>query len=172
MKELDRIKSYINGELPEAGTFGYFIVENIDNPEMELTIFKQVVTTLLENPDLDSLSPEWEKLLPKQFVEFIEQLEDDDYRKDQLLSNIPRIIDSFREVREWEWYSSEILENGFEVVFTGIDRNVLGTVLLHHQGLPFSCLFSEEGEDFYETKNFGVDVLSYKKYDRQLLKLK
>ncbi|GGB85111.1 hypothetical protein GCM10007424_26450 [Flavobacterium suaedae] len=171
MIELERIKNNIEGELPESGKYGYFIVENIINPQHELNVFKETISVLIKNKHLSPDDPKWENLLSKQMVAFVSQLDDEDFHNDYILHSLPNVVGSFM-VRKWEWYSSEVLENGFEVTFLGRDIGMVGTVLLHHQGLPYSSLFLEQNGNFYETRNVGTDVLSYKTFDRKTLKLK
>jgi hypothetical protein len=171
MTEIERIKKNTNGELPK-GEYGFIIVQDMPNPKHELEIFKQTILAILENISLHEENPKWEKLLPKQLVEFTNQLEEEDYHKDDLISHIPAMINSFKNFREWEWYSSTMLENdeGFEVIVTGV-LDTIALPLLHHQGIPFTSIFLEENDKLYPTR-YITDVLTYKTFDTKTLELK
>lgn len=170
MTEIERIKNNINGELPK-GEYSFLIVQDIPNPKHELEIFKQTMLAFLENKELDEEDPKWEKLLPKQLVAFTNQLEEEDYHKDDLITHIPNMIRWLREIKEWEWYSSTMLENdeGFEVIFTG-ELHITAHPLLHHQGIPHASIFVEKNGELYATKAL-TDVLTYKKFDPVTMKL-
>lgn len=171
MIEVERIQDNVNGELPGGADYQYIIVENIENPERELNIFKESMKALVENKNLSPESSKWKKLLPQAIVAFVNQLEEDDYHNDDLASNIPNIVDSLTRLKTWEWYSSQLYEDGFEVVIKGQDIGGKSITLLHHQGLPHTSLFIG-GEDYkYPTR--GVrDVLSYKTWNPETLELK
>ncbi|MDR6968501.1 hypothetical protein J2X31_002524 [Flavobacterium arsenatis] len=171
MTEIERIKKNIDGELPK-GKYGIIIVQDMPNPKHELEIFKQTILAILENISLHEENSKWEKLLPKQLVEFTNQLEEEDYHKDDLISHIPNMIRHFREQRKWEWFSSTMLENdeGFEVIVIG-NLDTIALPLLHHQGIPFTSIFLEENDKLYPTR-YITDVLTYKTFDTKTLKLK
>lgn len=170
MSEKERILNNKEGELPNTATYDIISVRGVVNPEDELNTFKQTIIAFLDNKDLKEESSKWEKLLPKKLVEFTNQLEEDDYHKDDLLSHIPAMIDSLKRLREWEWYSSKLTPNGFEVVMEGMFRGIFLPVL-HHQGLPHKSLFITRNGREYPTRAI-TDVLSYKTFDPKTLKLK
>ena len=171
MKELNRIDRNINGELPEEGEYQFIIVENVINPEQELEIFKQSMKTIIENKDLEPENSRWQKLLPKSVISFTNQLEEEDYHNDDLISNIPNIIDNLTRIRDWEWFSSQLYDDGFEVVIMGSDIGGKSKILLHHQGIPHTSLFIG-GDDYkYPTKAVR-DVLSYKTWDPEKMELR
>lgn len=170
MSEVERIISNINGELPEE-EYGFLIVQDIPNPKHELEIFKQTMIAFLENKNLDERDPKWEELLPKQLVTFTHQLEEEDYHKDDLISHIPVMINRLKEIKDWEWYSSAMLDNdeGFEIIFTG-KLNVTAQPLLHHQGIPHASIFVEKDGKLFATRAL-TDVLTYKTFDPVTMKL-
>ncbi len=171
MTEIERINKNINGELPKE-KYSFIIVQDVPNPKHELEIFKKTILTILENIGLHEESSKWDDLLPKQLVEFTNQLEEEDYHKDDLISHIPNMIRHFRDNRKWEWYSSTMLENdeGFEVIVTGV-LDTVALPLIHHQGIPFTSIFLEENDKLYPTR-YITDVLTYKTFDTKTLKLK
>ena len=171
MTEIERIENNTNGELPEGGDYQYIIVEGINNPENELSIFKQSMKVLIENKNLHSESSKWRELLPKAVVAFINQIEEEDYRKDDLVSNIPNIVDSLTRIKNWDWYSSQLYDDGFEVVIKGKYVGGKSIILLHHQGLPHTSLFIGGDNYKYPTKAL-TDVLTYKKWNPETLELK
>lgn len=172
MTEIERINNYNKGELPKED-YRYIIVENIDNPEKALSIFKQTMLMILENKHIAWDSPKWEELFPKEVVAFTNQLEEKDY-KDQLLSHLSHFVNDVLDVREWQWYSSQLYDDGFEVVILGKDIGCISWRLLHHQGIPHKAIAS--GDD--KTKNeansprSGLDVLTYKTWNPDTLELK
>ncbi|WP_442264920.1 hypothetical protein ACSIGC_11255 [Tenacibaculum sp. ZS6-P6] len=170
MNEIERIESNINGELPEGIGYRYIIVENIKEPERALETYKQSMLMILKNKDLHEEDPKWEQLLPKEVVAFTNQLEEDDYR-DELLSHIPNMVRRVLTIRDWEWYSSQLYEDGFEIIILGRDIGAIAYELLHHQGIPHSSLASGDDETIIRISRAGRDVLSYKTWNSDTLKL-
>jgi hypothetical protein len=170
MTEIERIINNINGEFPKEN-YRYIIVENIDNPEEALEIFKQSILAILKNKHIAWDNVKWEKLLPKEVVAFTNQLEADDY-KDELLSQIPNMVYKIIEVRDWEWYSSQLYEDGFEIVILGNDAGGTALRLLHHQGIPHASMASGDDTTKYNIIRSGLDVLTYKKWNPETLELK
>jgi hypothetical protein len=162
MTEKQRIQNNNNGEVPD-GAFDIVRALNINNPLDELNTFKQTILAILENPHLDEEDPQWNLLLPKKLVRFTDQLEEDDYHKDDLISHIPTMIYKIREIREWEWYSSKLTGTGFEIYMKGIFRGTF-LPLLHHQGIPHTSMFIERNGIEYPTKAL-IDVMTYKSFD-------
>lgn len=170
MTEKERILNYNQGELPDTALYDIISVRGVSNSEEDLETFKQTIIAFLDNKHLKTESSEWEKILPKKLVQFTNQLEKDDYHKDDLLSHIPAMIDGLKRLRQWEWYSSKLTANGFEVVMKGIFRGIF-LPILHHQGLPHISLFITRNGREYPTKAI-TDVLTYKTFDPITLKLR
>lgn len=168
MTEKERIINNNNGEIPE-GEYDIVRVKNIPNPEQELNIFKQTVITFLENKNLSAESEKWNEILPQALVRFTDQLEENDFHKDDILHNIGSIIDSLQQVKKWEWYSSKITKNGFEVYMKGMFRYIFRP-MIHQQGIPHSSIFIEREGKEYPTRSL-TDVLTYKKWNPNTLKL-
>jgi len=169
MTEKERIAQNNNGELPEGG-YDILRIKGISNASAELATFKQTITAFLDNKHLDEEDPKWKTLLPKKIVEFTEQLEEEDYHKDDLVSHIPAMIDALKDIREWEWYSSKLFSDGFEIIMKGIFRGIF-IPIIHHQGIPHSNIFIERNGKVFATKVLA-DVLSYKTFDPVTFKLK
>ncbi len=169
MTELERIFVNIHGETP-SDNYEYIIVEDIKNPEQTLKVFKNTILAILENPDLHEEDSKWEDILPKEFVAFTKQLEDQDY-KDELLSNIPIMVHEVIEEREWEWFSSELFDDGFEVVISGNDDSAIAWRLIHHLGIPHSSIFSGDEETKKPVVRAGLDVLEHRSWNPKTLKL-
>lgn len=170
MIEIERIEKNVNGELPD-GNHQFIIVENIEKPEKALEIYKQSMLAILRNQHLHQEDPKWEELLPRQVVAFTNQLEEEDY-KDGLLSHIPAMVHSVVNIRNWEWYSSQLYEDGFEVIILGRDIGVISYGLLHHQGIPQSSLAIGNATTKTKISGGGRDVLSYKTWNSETLELK
>lgn len=163
MTEIERIQQNTNGEVP-SGKYDILRVEDLSNPEEVLEIFKKCIVVFLENKDLDSENEKWEKLLPHEIVSFIGQLNDDDYSNDDLLSDIDLIIHHLQVRKEWEWYSSKLYKEGFEVFFEGIFRGSF-VELIHCQGIPINKITIESNGVVYPLSNMVYkDITSYKSF--------
>lgn len=171
MNELKRIKKNNELEIPE-GIYDIVRVKNVSDPEKELDIFKKTISVFIENKDLNELDNKWKKLLPNSFVKFTDQLTDNDFGNDDIIQSIPSILNSLKDedIREWEWYSSKVTENGFEVIMNGIFRGIF-LPLLHQQGIPHKSLFIERNGVEYPTKAL-TDVLTYRTWNAETLELK
>ncbi|OYQ49652.1 hypothetical protein CHU92_00300 [Flavobacterium cyanobacteriorum] len=170
MTEKERILNNNNGEIPQ-GAYDIVRVKNIPNPEQELNTFKQTIITFLENKNLKPDNKKWEELLPKALVEFTNQLNDDDFHKDDLLYSIGSIISQLQDVdvKEWEWYSSKVTKNGFDVYIKGEFYGIF-LPMIHQQGIPHANLFIVTDGKEYPTKG-RTDVLTYRKWNPNTLKL-
>lgn len=168
MTEKDKILNNNNGELPN-GVYDIIKVTGIRNPVDELNIFKQTMIAFLDNRDLHEEDKTWNTLLPKKLVRFTEQLEEEDYHKDDLISHIPTMIYKLKTIREWVWHSSKLTTDGFDVIVEGIFRGIF-LPLLHHQGIPHKNLFIQRGNDVYPTRVL-TDILTYKTFDPVTFKL-
>lgn len=171
MTEKERILKNNNGEIPQ-GAYDIVRVKNIPNPEQELNTFKQTIIAFLENKNLKPEDKKWEELLPKPLVEFTNQLKDNDFHKDDILYSIGSIVNKLQDddVKEWEWYSSKITKNGFEVYIVGEFLSIF-LPMIHQQGIPHTSLFIvSEGKE-YPTRAL-TDVLTYRKWNPETLELK
>ena len=168
MTEKERIITNNNGELP-IGEYDIVIVRGITNPQAELHTFKETILAFLENKNLNDESPAWENLLPKQLVAFTNQLEEEDYHKDDLITHICPMIYDLQNIREWEWYSSKLGNTSFEVIMKGMFRYIFRPIL-HHQGIPHANIFVVRNGKEYPTKSI-IDVLTYKTFDPISFKL-
>lgn len=173
MTELERIENNIQGELPEDNVYEIIKIKGVQNPEDELNTFKSFIKTFLENKHLDRKDLKWNELLPQKVIKFTEQLKEEDYF-DELVSHISLMINDLKRVREWEWYSSKLTDDGFEVVVNGIFRGVF-LPIIHHQGIPHKSIFfytPERGEFSLNKDNNGKDVLSYRTWNPETYELK
>ncbi len=169
MKEKEQILNNNNGEIPK-GEFDILRIKNIPNPEQELATLKQTVIAFLDNKDLDIEDPKWEELLPNALIEFTNQLKEEDFHKDDIITAIPNIINKLKEVKDWEWYSSKLTTNGFEVYMKGMFRYIFRP-MIHQQGIPHTSIFVERDDKEYPTRSL-TDVLTYRKWDPDTLELK
>jgi hypothetical protein len=169
MTEKEQILGNNNGEIPE-GEFDIIRIKNIPNPQQELNTFKQTVLIFLENSNLDAEDSKWEKILPQPLVQFTDQLKDEDFHNDDLITALPNIINDLQEIKEWEWYSSKLTKNGFEVYVKGMFRYVF-RAMIHQQGIPHTSIFVERQGKEYLTNSLK-DVLTYRKWNPDSLKLK
>jgi hypothetical protein len=169
MTEKERILNNNNGEIPD-GAYDIVRIKGITNPADELATFKHTITAFLDNKNLHEEDAKWNTLLPRKIVRFTEQLEEDDYHKDDLISHIPSMIDGLKDIRDWEWYSSKLTNDGFEVIMKGIFRYIFRP-LLHHQGIPHKSIYVEREGVEYPTKSV-IDVLTYKTFNAVTFELK
>lgn len=169
MTEKEQILNNNNGEIPK-GVYDIVRIKNIPNPEQELSTFKQTVIAFLDNKHLKPKDKKWEELLPKPLVQFTNQLKEEDFHKDDLISSIGTNIVTLQEVKDWEWYSSKLTKNGFEVYMKGMFRGIF-LPMIHQQGIPHTSLFIEREGKEYPTRAL-TDVLTYRKWDPNTLKLK
>jgi hypothetical protein len=171
MSEIDNITNNTNGEIP-AGDYTIFRVKNNEHAENDLEVLKQTLKTILENNTLDQSNEEWYTLLPKQFVEFNNQLDDNDFR-DELLHSIPTLLGNILDpdIKEWEWYSTKLDNEGFDIVLKGIHTGFFESII-HNVGIPITSIFFIKDGKERPLINFGVDVLSHKTFDRKTFTLK
>lgn len=169
MTEKEQILNNNNGEIP-TGEYDIIRIKNIPNPEQELNIFKQTVIAFLDNKNLDVKDPKWNELLPKALVQFTNQLKEEDFHKDDIITAIPNILNKLKKVKEWEWYSSKLTNNGFDIYMKGMFRGIF-LPIIHQQGIPHSSLFIVSEEKEYATRAL-TDVLTYRKWNPDTLELK
>jgi len=152
MKELDRIKENNSTTMP-LGQKTIIKVSGIENPQVKIEILKNVMIGFLENQNLASDSEEWYQILPSKFISFLKNLTEEDILNDEtLIINLHLIINDLKE-KEWEWYSSKIVNNGFEIVFKDsfYPKYIF---LIHYLNIPLSKIWIEDdrfGNYFVET---------------------
>jgi len=171
MNEIENIQQNINGEIPNE-PYEIVRIKNVKNPSQMLSVIIESVTTILENIDLDAEDEKWYEILPETIVKFTEQIEEEDYYRDDFLKNIPSIIDDFQSKnrKKWVWYSSKLTDNGFEIFMLGIFRPI-HIPFYHHHGIAQSSIFVESEGVEYRT-NALEGVLSYKTWNPDTLELK
>jgi hypothetical protein len=164
MTEIEKINSNINGEMPENGETTIFTVTEIENPDLVLDNCKQIVKALLSNNKTKPKSDKWRTYFPANVVAFIDQLTSDDFGNDEALWSIESIVEDFQDpdLREWEWYSSKVEDNGFKIVFKGwcSFRNYW---MIHCQMIPYSKITIEDKFGKYQNKVIK-DVTTYKDF--------
>ncbi len=167
MTEIERIQKNVNRELPDGD---YFIlrVEDIDNAKEVLEDFKQSMIIVLQNKNLHYKDEKWQKLLPKSIVEVTEQFEDEDYKNDDLLYDIPLMVNDILPTigkKDWEVYSSKLYSDGLEVIFSGDSRGVgpLNFIRFHKPGIPLKKITKERDGVVYPIKVYK-DVMSYRSF--------
>ena len=162
MKELDRITQHIKGELPTGQkTIGR--VSKISNPTEVLENCKKAVIAFLKNSSLESDAQEWRTLMPATFLNFVDQLTEDDYGNDEGLYPWKSIIRHMKDLKSWEWYSSKLTDDGFEIVFTNsfLPRFIW---MIHYQQIPYNKIWiMDDRFGDYEDRVIK-DVTSYKKF--------
>ena len=169
MTEKERILKNNSGELP-SGVFDIIKIKNTPNPKDELQSFKDFVLSCIDNSELPNNDIGWKEVLPKKFVRFSEQLEEEDYGRDNMTAPILSMVHGMQKVRQWEWYSSKLTSDGFEVVVTGKFHYIFRSIL-HHQGLPHTSIFVERNGIEYPSNSL-TDVLTYKTFDPETFELK
>lgn len=161
MEEQKNINHNTSGEKPSENHM-IIQVRNISNAEEVLTNFKNAVLRFLENSDLDYKNLKWEKILPKGIVNKIKQLDGDDFKYDELLYNIDLSIDDFKESKKWKWYSSFLIEKGFDIIVTG-NFNVRFINFIHCQNVPLKdiSIVDINKNEVYQLKTIK-DYTTYK----------
>lgn len=162
MNEQGQIQYNIKGEKPLKG-YQIVRVRNIPHYKEVLDNFKNAVLTILKNKNLDYEDPKWEQLLPQGIVNKIKQLDDDNFKYDELIGSIRSFIYNFQEIRDWEWYSSLEVEKGFDIIVKG-DFNAGQFInFIHCQNVPLENIriIDADKQEVYELKTFK-DYTTYK----------
>lgn len=162
MTEINNIKNNIKGEKPSKG-YEIIHVRGISHAKEVLENFKNAVTIILKNINLNDEDPKWEKLLPVGIVNKIKQLDDDNFKYDELLDYLDSAINNFQEIKEWEWYSSLEIENGFDIIVKGYFNAPQFISFIHCQNVPLANIriVNADKKQYYELKTFK-DYTTYK----------
>lgn len=162
MTEQLRIKNNVKGEKPK-NNYEIISIRNIPHAKEVLENFKSAVLVILKNINLSDEDTHWEKLLPQGIVSKIKQLDDDDYGYDELLTSMTMSIYKFQTIKNWEWYSSKEVENGFDIVVQGDFNPGQFISFIHCQNVPLSNIriINEEKKKYYELKTIK-DYTTYK----------
>jgi hypothetical protein len=161
MNEIQRIKANKKGEIPNS-KYDILRVDGIENPEEILENFKKGIITILENSNLNYNDKKWESLLPKKIVNIVNQFDEQDYKNDDLVFSISSMVYDVQKLKDWQWYSSKLSENSFQVIFEGIFRGGF-TSFVRFQGIPLSKITIERNGIIYPLK-VRKDVMTYKKF--------
>ena len=113
--EIERIKNNNKGEIPK-GKKTKIKITGIKNPKEVLATSKTLLINFLKNKSLKITDPKWNDLAPKKISNFISQLEEIDFDNDDLLYNQESSISDLKNLKNWEWYSSKIINNGLEML--------------------------------------------------------
>jgi hypothetical protein len=135
MSEQKNIQKNVNGEFPTT-KFQVLQIRNISSPNIILDNFKKAVIAILKNKKLPYDDKKWEKILPFAIVNKIKQLNENDFKYDELLDSVSMSVYCFQNIKEWEWYSSKIYETGFDVVFSGYFNAGQFINFIHCQNVP------------------------------------
>ncbi|MDR6968506.1 hypothetical protein J2X31_002529 [Flavobacterium arsenatis] len=162
MIEINNIKYNIKGEKPSIG-YEIIHVRGIYNAKEVLENFKSSVITILKNINLNDEDTRWEKLLPAGIVDKIKQLDDDNFKYDELLDYLDSTINNYQEIKEWEWYSSLEVENGFDIIVKGDFNAGQFISFIHCQNVPLANIriVNADKNEYYELKTFK-DYTTYK----------
>lgn len=164
MTEIERIQNNTNGELPNE-MYEVLRVEDIDNPSEILEDFKHAIIAIVSNANLSPDSEEWYKILPQNIVDNVAKFEYDDFKKDELVFGIKSIIEDTQDsvIKAWEWYSSKLYTDGFEVTFKG-EFHFRFAWFVRFQGVLASKISIEaDGVNYPLTSQIRHDVVEYKK---------
>lgn len=146
MTEQRNIKNNIKGEKP-LRDYDIIYVRKIGNASEVLENFKQAVLIFLNNKNLHYQDKKWEELLPSNIVNKINQLDDNDFAKDEFLDYFDASIYNFQKIKDWEWYSSLEVENGFDIVVKG-DFNTFQFInFIHCQNVPLDNIKLLDGNE-------------------------
>ena len=161
MIEQNNIKNNKSGEKP-VQDYEIVSVRNIKNSKEVLENFKNTVLIFLKHKNLNHKDLKWNKLLPFDIVNKINQLDDDNFKYDELLYNLSSSINKFQRIRKWEWYSSLEVENGFDIIVLG-DFSDKFINFIHCQNVPLANIriINENKKEVYELTTFK-DYTTYK----------
>lgn len=162
MTEQGNIQYNVKGEKPLKG-YEIIRVRNINNAKEVLENFKNAVLTILKNKNLNDEDPKWEKLLPQGIISKIKQLDDDNFKYDELLYRIGTSVYKFQDIKEWEWYSSLEVEKGFDIIVKGYFNAPQFISFIHCQNVPLQNIriIDADKQEVYELKTFK-DYTTYK----------
>lgn len=162
MTEQGNIKYHTKGEKPSKG-YEIIRVRNIDNAKEVLDNFKNAVLTFLKHKKLSDEDPKWEELLPQGIVNKLKQLDDDDFANDELLVDTDMSIYKFQKIKEWKWYSSLEVENGFDIMVRGYFNAPQFISFIHCQNVPLKniIIIDVNKKEYYELKTIK-DYTTYK----------
>lgn len=161
MTEQGNIKNNVKGERPSKN-YEIISVRNIPNAEEVLENFKNAVLIFLKNKNLNDEDPKWKKLLPQEIVNKIDQLDDYNKKYDELLYDLDSTIYNFQRIRKWEWYSSLLIEKGFDIIVKG-DFSDKFINFIHCQNVPLANIriINENENKIYELQTIK-DYTTYK----------
>jgi len=160
--EIERIKNNNKGKIPK-GKKTKIKITGIKNPKEVLATSKTLLINFLKNKSLKITDPKWNDLVPKKISNFISQLEEIDFDNDDLLYNQESSISDLKNLKNWEWYSSKIINNGLEIIVKDsfYPRYIW---IFHCQNIPLSKFWLEDDK----FGNYGIetirDVTTYKKF--------
>lgn len=162
MTEQGNIQYNVKGEKPSSG-YEIIQVRNINNAKEVLDNFKNAVLAILQNKNLSDEDPKWEKLLPQGIVSKIKQLDDDNFKYDELLDSISSSIYCFQDIKRWEWHSSLEVEKGFDIIVKGYFNAPQFVSFIHCQNVPLEDIriIDVDKNKIYELKTFK-DYTTYK----------
>lgn len=162
MSEINNIQNNIKGEKPE-NEYEIVAVRNISNAQEVLDNFKNAVLTILGNISLNDEDSKWEKLLPEGIVNKLKQLDDDNFKYDELLYSVNSNVYDYQKLRRWEWFSSFEVENGFDITVRGKFNAGKFINFIHCQNVPLANIriINPDKNEIYELKTFK-DYTTYK----------
>lgn len=162
MSEQKNIQNNTKGEKPENG-YEIITVRGITNAKTVLDNFKNAVLTILKNNELSDESEKWEKLLPQGIVNKLKQLNDENFKYDELLIRLNMSVYKFQTIKRWQWYSSFEVENGFDIIVKGKFNAHQFINFIHCQNVPLANIriVSPDKNEVYELKTFK-DYTTYK----------
>ncbi len=161
MNEIERINKNIKGEIPK-GEKTIIRIGNLKNPKESLDTAKATISAFLNNMAIQDDSEDWYELLPQKIVKFLAQLDQEDLKNDELLYPLDILIYELKN-KDWEWYSSKLLKDGFEIVTTNsfLPRY---TWIFHCQNIPLSNIWIEDDRFGKYGLQTLRDVTTYKNF--------
>ncbi|WP_289043813.1 hypothetical protein [uncultured Olleya sp.] len=161
MTEQGNIKHNTKGEKPSSN-YEIIKVRNTPNAKEVLDNFKNAIIIFLKNKNLSDEDPKWEKLLPEGIINKLKQLDDEDYKYDELLAYLDIYIYRLQTKKDWKWYSSLEVEDGFDIIVRG-DFSVQFISLIHCQNVPLDNIkiINEAKGEIYDLETLK-DYTSYK----------
>lgn len=160
--EIERIINNSNGEIPSE-SYEIFRIHNIQKPKEALKDYKKVILALLQNLDLNRKDEKWRTLFPPNLIKVIDAFEEEDYHKDDFAHPLQSLIYDFQSegLREWEWYSSKLNSDGFEVYVIGGLFRIRYYSHARFLGIPGSSISLQREGKIYPLK-LRNDVIVYK----------
>ena len=165
MTEIERIINNRTLKIPEYGIHTILRITGIKNAESVLSTAKEATVACLKNiASLGYKYEKWKDIIPTVYINFLDQLNENDFDNDHYLFSLSSIISDFKELRQWNWHSSFIKDDTITVIFKG-SFHPRFIWLFHCQGVPLDKFYIEDTRYGNYSLETIKDVTTYKKFE-------